>query len=212
MPNPSHWKNPVVQRSALRLTSHKFFFLETAPHRGFSMTDTTAPRGIVAAYVRGIDRLSGAVGTLAMYLIFLMVGVLLLDAVTRNVIEFPLHWCIEFAQFTLAAYYFLGGAMTLRDDDHARMDLLYERLSTKCRARIDLITSICMLVFLGVLLFGSVSSTIYSWETNERRFSMWNPPMAPIKTLMVVCIGLMIAQALALIARNVATLRGRPLP
>jgi TRAP-type mannitol/chloroaromatic compound transport system permease small subunit len=176
------------------------------------MTETTAPRGLVIAYVRGIDRLSGAVGTVAMYLIFLMVGVLLLDAVTRNVIEIPLHWCVEFAQFTLAAYYFLGGAMTMRDDDHARMDLLYERLSTKGKARLDLLTSLCMLVFLGVLLFGSVSSTIYAWETNERRFSMWNPPMAPIKTLMVACMVLMVAQAFALIARNVAILRGRPLP
>ena len=63
-------------------------------------------------YVRIIDRLSDYVGYVAMMLIFLMVGILLLDAVTRNVVHIPLHWCIEFAQFTLAAYYFMGGAMT----------------------------------------------------------------------------------------------------
>ncbi|MEM6712747.1 MAG: TRAP transporter small permease subunit [Pseudomonadota bacterium] len=171
----------------------------------------TQAGGLASSYVFWVDKTSGAVGLIAMYLIFLMVGVLLLDAVTRNVIDIPLHWCVEFAQFTLAAYYFLGGAMTLRDDNHARMDLLYERLSAVGKARIDLITSLCLLVFLGVLLFGSISSTVYSWETNERRFSMWNPAMAPIKTLMVACIVLMILQAFALIIRNVARLRGKPI-
>ena len=29
-------------------------------------------------------------------------------AVTRNLVNIPLHWCVEFAQFTLAAYFFLG--------------------------------------------------------------------------------------------------------
>ena len=178
------------------------------------MSDATSHSRIGAfasSYVNWVDKTSGAVGLVAMYLIFAMVGVLLLDAVTRNVIDIPLHWCVEFAQFTLAAYYFLGGAMTLRDDNHARMDLIYERLTPIGKARIDLLTSVCLLVFLGVLLFGSISSTIYAWETNERRFSMWNPPMAPIKTLMVACIFLMILQAFALIVRNVAQLRGKPL-
>lgn len=170
-----------------------------------------AARGPVGVFVRVVDRVSGGVGLVAMYLIFLMVGVLLLDAVTRNVIEVPLHWCVEFAQFTLAAYYFMGGAMTLRDDDHARMDLIYDRLSDRGKARLDLITSVCLLAFLAVLLWGSVSSTIYAYETDERRFSMWNPPMAPIKTLMVGCIGLMILQTLAQVAKTLAVLHGRPL-
>ena len=175
------------------------------------MSDVPAPQsGPVATYVRVMDRLSGVVGILAMYLIFAMIGVLLLDAVTSNVLDIPLHWCIEAAQFTLAAYYFLGGAMTLRDNDHARMDLLYDRLSDRGKARLDLITSVCLLTFLGVLLFGSISSTIYSYETNERRFSMWNPTMAPIKTLMVCCIVLMILQTFAQIAKNVGVMRGRP--
>jgi hypothetical protein len=40
-------------------------------------------------------RAADLVGWLAASLIFLMVGVLLLDAVTRNVLHIPLHWCVE---------------------------------------------------------------------------------------------------------------------
>lgn len=159
-------------------------------------------------YVRIVDRASDYVGIVGMYLIFAMVGVLLLDAVTRNVVHIPLHWCVEFAQFTLAAYYFMGGAMSLKDDDHVRMDLIYSHLSTRGKAWMDLVTVWCLLFYLVVLLIGSISSLDYAIATNERRFSMWNPSMIPIKTLMVICISLMILQTISLVFKHIATIRG----
>jgi len=163
---------------------------------------------VIRSYVKTIDRLSDYVGLVAMYLIFLMVAVLLLDAVTRNVIDIPLHWCVEFAQFTLAAYYFMGGALTLKNDQHVRMDLFYEKLSVRGKAWLDLVTSACLLFYLVVLLLGSISSLGYAIETGERRFSMWNPSMIPIKVLMVGCIVLMVLQAISIIFKQIAILRG----
>jgi TRAP-type mannitol/chloroaromatic compound transport system permease small subunit len=131
--------------------------------------------------------------------------------VTRNVVHIPLHWCIEFAQFTLAAYYFMGGAMTIKDDSHVRMDLFYERLSPRGRAKMDLVTIGCMLFYLSVMLIGSISSLKYAIETGERRFSMWNPSMIPIKALMVACLILMLLQGVSLVFKHIATLRGADL-
>ncbi len=162
-------------------------------------------------YVRVMDRLADYVGLAAMYLIFVMVAVLLLDAVTRNVIKMPLHWPIELAQFTLAAFYFMGGAMTIKNNDHVRMDLFYENLSERGKARMDLITMICLMFYLGVMLWGSISSLTYAIETGERRFSMWNPSMIPIKALMVGCLVLMLLQAVSMAFKHVATLRGESL-
>jgi TRAP-type mannitol/chloroaromatic compound transport system permease small subunit len=158
-----------------------------------------------------MDRVADYVGLFAMYLIFLMIGVLLLDAITRNVIHFPLHWCVEFAQFTLAAYYFLGGAMTLKNDDHVRMDLIYSNMSPRGRHKMDLATIVCLAFYLVVMLWGSVSSLAYAIETGERRFSIWNPSMIPIKALMVACIVLMLLQTLSLFFKHWAALRGEDL-
>ena len=155
------------------------------------------PRAITL-YIRATDRLSDWTGTLAMYLIFVMVAVLLLDAVTRNILDNPLHWCLEFAQFTLAAYYFMGGAKTLKDNDHVRMDLFYENLSERGKARMDLVTVGCLIFYLVVMLIGSISSLAYSTETNQRLFSIWNPSVVPIKALMVGCIVLMLLQSVGL--------------
>lgn len=173
--------------------------------------DRGSMSGAIRTYVRVVDRVSDYVGLVAMYLIFLMIGILLMDAVTRNVIDIPVHWAIEAAQFTLAAYYFMGGAMTLKNNNHVRMDLFYDTLSERGKARMDLITIGCLVFYLCVLLFGSISSLNYAIETGERRFSMWNPSMIPIKALMVGCIVLMLLQSVSLIFKHIATLRGETL-
>ena len=161
-------------------------------------------------YVRWVDAISGAVGLVSMYLVFLMMAVLLLDAVTRNVVQMPQHWPIEFAQFTLAAYYFGGGAYSLREGSHVRMDLLYARLGVRGRALMDMITSACMIFYLAVLLWGAVSSLEYSIEIDQRLFSMWNPSVIPIKVFMAAALILMILQGIALVFKDYAAWRGEP--
>ncbi len=165
-------------------------------------------RGAIRAYIRINDRLADYIGIAAMYLIFVMIAVLLLDAVTRNVVHIPLHWCVEFAQFTLAAYYFLGGPVTLKDDDHVRMDLFYASFSRLGKHRMDLATLPFLLLYLVVMLIGSSSSLKYAIETGERRFSMWNPSVIPIKVLMLICIVLMVLQTISLIFKHIEALRG----
>lgn len=162
----------------------------------------------IRAYVRLVDKMSDYVGYLAASLIFVMGATLLLDAVTRNVLNIPIHWAIEFTQFTLAAYYFMGGPITLKNNEHVRMDLWYANMSDRGKAKLDLFTVWCMIFYLGVMLVGSISSLQYAIETNEKRFSMWNPSVIPIKALLTVCIVLMLLQAFALVFKHIATLRG----
>ena len=144
-----------------------------------------------------------------MYLIFVMIGTLVLDAITRNIVNIPLHWYVEMAQFTMAAYYILGGAYSMQLGDHVRMDLVYETCSERNKARLDVATSACLLFYLGALLFGSISSTIYAIETGQTRFSMWNPSMIPIKLIMVFGIVLMLLQAISMLFKDIAKARGQ---
>jgi TRAP-type mannitol/chloroaromatic compound transport system permease small subunit len=72
----------------------------------------------------------------------------------------------------------------------------------------DLITSACLFFYLVVMLIGSISSLVYAIETGERRFSMWNPSMIPIKALLVACLVLMLLQTISLAFKHWATIRG----
>lgn len=165
------------------------------------------PRFIVK-YVRTVDYLSTKFGRAAMYLIFLMIATLLFDVITRNIIRIPMSWCVELAQFTLAAYYIMGGAYSMQLETHVRMDLLYDKLTARGKARMDTFTAIFLVIYLVVLLIGSISSTIYAIETDQRLFSMWNPSVIPIKLVMVFGILLMLLQAIATFFKDLAKVRG----
>ena len=162
----------------------------------------------ILLYVKYVDYVSTKCGRLAMYMIFIMIGVLLLDAITRNVIHYPLSWCVEMAMFTMAAYYILGGAYSMQLGEHVRMDLIYDWCSERTKAKLDIMTSGCLIFYLCALLFGSISSTIYAIETGQRRFSMWNPSMIPIKLIMVFGISLMLLQAISMLFKDIAFVRG----
>ena len=163
----------------------------------------------VSHYVRIVDYWSTKFGRLAMYLIFAMIVVLLLGAITRNILDFPLSWTVEMAQFMMTAYYIMGGAYSMQLNDHVRMDLLYDRCSEKTKAKVDSFTSFFLVFYLACLLFGSISSTLYAIEYDQRKFSQWNPSMIPIKVIMVFGIVLMLLQAISTFFKDLAKARGK---
>ncbi len=162
----------------------------------------------IISYVKYVDYVSTKFGRVVMYLIFLMIGSLLLGAITRNIFNIPLSWTVELAQFTLAAYYILGGPYSMQMDDHVRMDLIYDRYSDKTKAKIDIFTSIFLLSYLVVLLIGSISSASYAIEYGQRKFSEWNPSMVPIKVIMVIGIFLMVLQTISIVFKDIAKAKG----
>lgn len=83
---------------------------------------------LIRYYVHLVDFICEKVGRFVMYWVFFMMFLLILSFVTRNIINFPLLWIIEMAQFTITAYYILGGGYSMITDDHVRMDLFYGRL------------------------------------------------------------------------------------
>jgi len=161
----------------------------------------------VRIYVRYVDMVNRVVGRFAMYMIFAMIGLLLYSAITKAFFIPPL-WTLELAQFAMAAYYILGGGYSMQLQSHVRMDLLYERWSTKGKSFADSITVFCLIFYLCLLLYGGISSTDYALQYGEKSFSSWAPPMAPIKIIMTVGIVLMLLQAVAIFFKDLARFRG----
>ena len=117
---------------------------------------------IFILYVKLIDKITDIIGRITMYTVFVMMGILVLSFVTRNIINFPLLWIIEMAQFIMTGYYLMGGAYSMKESQHVRMDLVYGNLSDKNKARMDLFTSVFLIFYLVVLLIGSYNSLVHT--------------------------------------------------
>lgn len=163
----------------------------------------------VRIYIRTVDSCNRRIGRAAMYLIFLMMGVLLYSSISRAVFDLPLIWVVEVAQFLLAAYYLLGGAYSMQTDSHVRMDLLYGGWTPKTRAVVDAVTVMCLIFYLAVLLIGGVSSAQYALEYGQKNYSAWAPPLAPVKIMMCAGVAMMLAQALSVLFKDLARATGR---
>ena len=112
------------------------------------------------------------------------------------------------AQFTMAAYYLLGGGFSLLLKGHVRMDLLYGRWSEKTQATVDAFTSLFLIFYLVFLLVGAYSSIEYAIMYGQRNRSAWAPLMAPIKIIMGTGVVLMLLQVIATFFKDIAKVRG----
>jgi TRAP-type mannitol/chloroaromatic compound transport system permease small subunit len=162
-------------------------------------------------FVRYVDATSTVVGKFSQYLVFAMMGVLLYESISRTLFNRPHIWVVEIAQFTMAAYYLLGGGYSLLLHGHVRMDLLYGRWSLRKRAVMDLITSVVLIFYLVLLLYGAISSIEYALRYGQVNYTPWAPPLAPIKIIMALGILLMLLQSIAFFLKDLATATGESL-
>ena len=156
-----------------------------------------------------MEAVNQKVGRLVLYLVFVMMGLLLFASISRTFFNVPFVWVMEMAQFTMAAYYLLGGGYSMQLKAHVRMDVLYEKWSRKTRAKVDAATSGFLIFYLIILLYGACSSTLYAIEYGQKNYSTWGPPMAPIKVIMTIGIFLMLLQAFATFFKDVAMATGK---
>ena len=165
----------------------------------------------VKIFVRSVDATNKVVGTFSMYLVFVMIGILLYEPIARNIFGISSIWSVEMAQFTMAAYYLLGGGFSMLLKGHVRMDLLYGRWSEKKKAKVDAVTSLFLIFYLVFLLVGAYSSIEYAVMYGQRNRTAWAPYMAPIKIIMGIGVLLMLLQTIATFFKDLAKARGEKL-
>jgi TRAP-type mannitol/chloroaromatic compound transport system permease small subunit len=164
---------------------------------------------VIKAYVRYVDALNRAVGTVILYMIFVMMAVLLFGSISRYVFNASFLWVIEMSQFLMAAYYLLGGGYSLQMESHVRMEVFYERWAPRTQAFWDSLTAFCLVFYLGFLTLGGVSSTSYALQYGQKNYSAWAPLMWPIKMIMTIGIVLMLLQAISIFFKDLAKFTGR---
>ncbi|MDR2455745.1 MAG: TRAP transporter small permease subunit [Deltaproteobacteria bacterium] len=162
----------------------------------------------VKSYVKWVDAVNNALGKAVLYLVFGIMAILLASTLSRYFLDRPVIWGVEMAQFAMAVYYTLGGGFALLLNSHVRMDVLYSRWGAKRRARVDCLTFLCLACYLGLLLYGGLSSTAYSIRYHQHNNTAWAPQVAPVKILLVIGIFLTLLQAISEFFKDVAQARG----
>lgn len=160
------------------------------------------------SYVGFVDRVNHRIGRVVMYGIFAMMAILLWSSISKTFFN-PSLWTLEMAQFTMVAYYMLGGPYSIQMGSNVRMDLFYGSWSARRKAAVDSVTVLFLIFYLAVLLWGGIDSTIYSFQYGgERSPTAWRPYLWPIKVIMCTGVVLMLLQAVCELFKDILRLRG----
>ena len=159
---------------------------------------------------RALDQLSEWCGRIFSWLIVPLTGLTLFEVVTRRFLGHPTIWTFEIAKFLYAAHFMLVISYALLYKSHVSVDILFVRLSPKAQAIISLITYVLFLfLFSAIIIWKGTIFAATSWEIKETSWSVFHPPLYPIKTVIPITGFLLALGGLSDFIKNVMFLAGR---
>jgi len=111
----------------------------------------------------------------------------------------PTIWAYEFGYLVMGFHFLLGGALTLQKQDHIRIDIFYNKLSTRKKSIVDFSLYLIFIVpCLSVLSFKLFQHTQNSFLSNETTgSSAWNPPIWPMHLIMFISFTILFLQVVS---------------
>lgn len=162
-----------------------------------------------------IDGLNDAIGVAIRWL---ALGMVLIGAIGALLRYFSrgMGWAlnltpaIELQWYLFSVIFLMGAAYGLHHDVHVRVDVMYERLSKKARAWIDLVGTILFLVPFSILmLYVSYPAVRASFSVRETSPDPGGLARWPIKALILVSFVLLVLQAVSQLVKQIDVIRGR---
>jgi TRAP-type mannitol/chloroaromatic compound transport system permease small subunit len=101
-----------------------------------------------------------------------------------------------------AIIYVMAAAWALLDGRHVKIDMVYERLSTRGKALLDSFTFVFFALYIGMMLW---ATTKYAWRSVailEMSDSPWRPPLWPMKVFLTLGVLLILLQGIAKFIRD----------
>lgn len=167
---------------------------------------------------RWIDRLTEGIGWATSWLVVLMVGIGVWNAVGRYVGQLlqqnlSSNAFIESQWYLFDLVFLLGAACTLKRDDHVRVDVFYGRWPARRQALINLVGSLVFLLpFCAMVIYFSWGAVLNSWRIGEVSPDPGGLPRYPIKAMILVGFALLMIQGLSEVIKSWAILRGHLAP
>jgi TRAP-type mannitol/chloroaromatic compound transport system permease small subunit len=161
-----------------------------------------------------IDALNDRIGVAIRWMALFMVVIGAVSAVVRYFARSQ-GWTLNLTPATEIQWYLfsiiflLGAAYGLNHDVHVRVDVMYERMTPKVQAWIDLCgTLLFLLPFSIMMLYVSYPAVRSSWDIKETSPDPGGLARWPIKMLILVSFALLVLQGLSQLVKQIEVIRG----
>ena len=161
-----------------------------------------------------LDRFAEATGRIIAWLTLGMVLVTFTVVVLRYLFQTGSIALQESVTYMHASVFMLGAAYTLKHDAHVRVDIVYQKVTPRTRAWIDLLGTLLLLFPVCLfMLFSSLEYVGTSWSLQEgSREAGGLDGVFLLKTAIPVMAVLLLMQGCSIVLHKLLLLTGHPLP
>lgn len=146
----------------------------------------------------GIDRINNWIGTIVSFSVLGILGVIVIEVILRRLFHSPQIWTMDVICMTFGCYIILVCAYGFQQKAFVAVDVLYARFQPLVQNILHLVTYCLFLVpFVVVLVPESLQFFLKSFLSGERGYSVWAPPVWPVKLALFVGLVLLSLQAIS---------------
>lgn len=156
---------------------------------------------------RIIDSISDWVGRIGSWSVIVLMLLVVFEVISRRLFNSPTIWTFETITMIFGFHFMIVAAYALLHKSIVSVDLLYQRLSPKKQAILDLITyAVFFFPFVLGLFYIGIVYAATSWASREVSSSLFAPPLYPIKTVIPVVFALLALQGISEVLKRIITL------
>ncbi len=168
---------------------------------------------VLLAFSRSIDWISRQFGRIAAWCVLIACVVSAGNAVSRYTVSVSSNAWLEIQWYLFGVIFLFGAPLTLKLNEHVRVDVIFGNLKPRAQAWIDLICGVAFLMPM-VVLIGWLAWPVFaeSFAINEMSNNAGGLPRWPVKLLVPLGFTLLALQGLSEIIKRAAVLGGQLRP
>lgn len=160
-------------------------------------------------FSRVVDRLNVGVGKLAAWAVLIACVISAGNATSRYLFNLSSNAWLEIQWYLFSAIFLLGAAVTLKLNEHVRVDLVYMSVGERGRLWIDILGFIFfMLPATIILTYMTWDFFMQSWMQHETSANPGGLVRWPVKLMMPAGFALLSLQGISELIKRIATLIG----
>jgi TRAP-type mannitol/chloroaromatic compound transport system permease small subunit len=159
-------------------------------------------------FAKRVDAISNWFGKIFSYLVLPLTALIVFEVITRRFFNAPTIWTFELSNFLFGGHFMLVAAYGLLYKSHVSIDLVSMRFSPRTQEKFQLFCYFTMFFpMILIMLYHGIIFAKDAWAMKETSWSVWGPPLSPIKTVIPITAFLLLLQGISDVIKKIIFLR-----
>lgn len=160
-------------------------------------------------FIRFLEGINDWTGKIFSWTVAVLTVIVVFEVVLRYFFNSPTICNFEITKQIYGFYFMILAGYALLHGSHVSVDILYERISKRNKAIVDIISYLIFFFpFCCVILIYGTYFALDSWRDLETSWSACGCPLYPIKTIVPVSFFLITIQGIAIFVKTLCRLIG----